>query len=331
MNIYCTLFDSNYLDKGLVLYRSLCACESDFRLYVFAFDERCREVLEAEAPEHMVVVPLSEFETAELQKVKAERTRAEYCWTCTPWTIRHVLDHYKEPMCTYIDADMMFFSSPSYIFEDMKKTGCSTLITPQRLGSTPEAQALEKRVGRFCVEFNTFFNDSNGREALDWWADKCLQWCFYSHTGKEGYGDQLYLDEFPKRFSGVYICNEWGVGLAPWNASQVELSSTAAPGYLRVKETGQEYPLVLVHFAMIVHLTRHVINVASGMPDKQLHKVVYDTYVKELRKARDYLERNYHLSLYLRRSVSKNPLIALYHKFISPLLRIRQMSDLYKV
>ena len=49
MNIYCTLFDSNYLDKGLVLYHSLCACEPDFRLYVFAFDERCREVLEAEA------------------------------------------------------------------------------------------------------------------------------------------------------------------------------------------------------------------------------------------------------------------------------------------
>ena len=68
MNIYCTLFDSNYLDKGLVLYHSLCACEPDFRLYVFAFDERCREVLEAEALEHMVVVPLSEFETPELQR-----------------------------------------------------------------------------------------------------------------------------------------------------------------------------------------------------------------------------------------------------------------------
>ena len=77
MNIYCTLFDSNYLDKGLVLYHSLCACEPDFRLYVFAFDERCREVLEAEALEHMVVVPLSEFETPELQKVKEEGSLPE--------------------------------------------------------------------------------------------------------------------------------------------------------------------------------------------------------------------------------------------------------------
>lgn len=331
MNIYCTLFDSNYMDKGMVLYHSLCRCEPSFRLYVFAFDEKCREILEAEHLEHLVIVSLSEFETPELLRVKKERSRAEYCWTCTPWTIRHVLDHYHEPMCTYIDADMMFFSSATYVFDAMRAAGCSTLITPQRLGNNQEAQELEKRVGRYCVEFNTFMNDSTGREALDWWANACLRWCFYSHTGKEGYGDQLYLDEFPKRFSGVYICEEWGVGLAPWNAEQVELASTKAPGYLRVKESGREYPLVLVHFAMITHLTRHIINVASGMPDQALHKMVYDSYVDEIRKTRDYLAKQYHLDLYLRRSVSRNPFIAIYHKFISPIIRVRQLSDIYKL
>ena len=212
MNIYCTLFDSNYLDKGLVLYHSLCACEPDFRLYVFAFDERCREVLEAEALEHMVVVPLSEFETPELQKVKEERTRAEYCWTCTPWTVRHVLERYREPMCTYIDADMMFYSSPQFVFDAMRAQDCSVIIVPHRLNrKKAHDRRAEQHVGTYCVEFNTFVNDARGRTVLDWWAEQCLNWCFYTpDVDAPAYGDQKYLNEFPKRFPGVFVCEDWG-------------------------------------------------------------------------------------------------------------------------
>ena len=82
--IYCTLFDSNYLDKGLVLYDSMCEQLGDFRLYVFAFDDRCYDLLKKENLRNMIVVSLQEFETEELLKVKKERTAAEYCWTCSP-------------------------------------------------------------------------------------------------------------------------------------------------------------------------------------------------------------------------------------------------------
>ena len=225
MNIYCTLFDSNYLDKGLVLYRSLCACESSFRLYVFAFDDHCREILEREALEHMVVVSEEQFETEALRAVKGERTRAEYCWTCTPWIIKHVLDRYHEPVCTYIDADMMFFSSPQYIFDDMLRKKCSTLIVPHRFGSGRKDREREAHVGTYCVEFNTFLNDDNGRAVLDWWADQCIEWCYYTPRSTDvGYGDQKYLNEFEDRFPGVYVCEEHGAGLAPWNAGRYKLA-----------------------------------------------------------------------------------------------------------
>ena len=63
-------------------------------------------------------------------------------------------------------------------------------------------------VGSYCVEFNTFVNDNNGREALNWWADQCLNWCYYAVTGTtEWYVDQKYLYVFPKKFKGVMICN----------------------------------------------------------------------------------------------------------------------------
>ena len=35
---YCTLFDSHYLTRGLIMYESLKRNHRDFHLYIFAFD-----------------------------------------------------------------------------------------------------------------------------------------------------------------------------------------------------------------------------------------------------------------------------------------------------
>ena len=334
MNIYCTLFDSNYLDKGLTLYQSLCRCEEDFRLYVFAFNDRCRDILKAENLEHMIVVSLEEFETPELLKVKEERTRAEYCWTCTPFTIQYVLDKYNEPECTYIDADMMFYSSPSYVLEQMRAQNCSCIIVPHRLGKSRKERQREAHGGKYCVEFNTFVNNEDGRRILDWWADVCLEWCFYvpPKTKENRFGDQKYLEEFEKRFRGVYVCNEYGVGMAPWNAYQLEQAEQDGnPNYIRVKDTGKIYPIVFFHFASILHLSKHWVNVNSGVTDKALHKFLCDGYVEQIKKERRYLWEKYGLELYVRRKVTNNPLMAFYQSFISPFIHVKRLSDIYKI
>jgi len=126
--VFCTLFDSNYLDKGITLYKSMEEHLELFKLYVFAFDDKCYEILKQENYKNLILVSQKEFETKELLKVKKERTRAEYCWTCSPWIIKHVIDNFNESICTYIDADMMFFSSPQFVFDEMKRRDCSVII-----------------------------------------------------------------------------------------------------------------------------------------------------------------------------------------------------------
>ena len=136
--IFCTLFDSNYIDKGLVLYDSMVRTMPEFKLYAFAFDKKCEDILEKENLKNLIVVSLDEFETEDLLRVKKERTRAEYCWTCSSNSIRYVIQHFNEPICTYIDADMMFFSNPQIVFDEMKKQGCSTIIVPHRFKTIEE-------------------------------------------------------------------------------------------------------------------------------------------------------------------------------------------------
>lgn len=328
--IYCTLFDSNYIDKGLVLYDSMCEFIDSFKLYVFAFDDKCFEILTKKKLKNMVVIPLKDFETEELLSVKKERTRAEYCWTCTAWTIKHVLECYQEPICTYIDADMMFFSSPQWVFDDMHKKKCSIIIVPHRFKSEEEEKKAHQTVGSYCVEFNTFVNNEEGKAALDWWAEKCLEWCFYAVPGTtEWYGDQKYLNAFPEMFKGVYICNHFGVGLAPWNNSLVEYAEDKHLK-IRVKSTGEIYPVVLYHFENVSFLSKHILHVSSGLKSKELHRRIYDEYVYRIVSKRMEIQTEFNYTISKnRRVVTKNVFMRIYQKYISPIKRIKKISDLY--
>ena len=58
----CTLFDSNYLDKGLVLYKSLEKYASCFTLYVLSMNDKCYEVLTDLNYEHLIPIRLADFE-----------------------------------------------------------------------------------------------------------------------------------------------------------------------------------------------------------------------------------------------------------------------------
>lgn len=330
--IYCTLFDSNYIDKGLVLYESMCRCLNEFKLYVFAFDQKCEEILRNEDKENLIVISLQEFETEEMLRIKQERTMAEYCWTCSPLTIQYVLNTYHEPICTYIDADMMFFSSPQRVFDEMKSKGCSVLIVPHRYATREEEKRAYDTVGAYCVEFNTFINNDNGRRVLKWWSDRCLEWCYYSVPGTtEWYGDQKYLNKFEELFDGVFVCTHYGVGIAPWNVKLVLPEDVSVyPPTIKVLSSGEVFPIVIYHFESVAFLTKHILNVSSHMNSRELHKVTYDVYVEKIVAARKYIKQKYNFDIpKTRRVVTKNPIMHLYQKYLGPIRRIKRIKDLY--
>lgn len=208
---FCTLFDSYYLTRGLALYDSLSSNIVDFTLYIFAFDDRCFNILKELNLENASIIQLHEFEDEKLLSVKPHRTVAEYCWTSTASTIFFCIKKYNLDHCTYLDADIYFFCSPEKIFEELGESSIG--ITPHRFSTRFKSSEV---LGKYCVQFVYFRNDKNGMEALIWWRDKCLEWCF-AKMEENRYGDQKYLDYFPSLFKGVKVIENLGAGLAPWN------------------------------------------------------------------------------------------------------------------
>ncbi|MGH3008133.1 MAG: class I SAM-dependent methyltransferase [Gaiellaceae bacterium] len=221
-NEFCTLFDVNYLPRGLVLYRSLERHCEDFRLRVFCMDARTKQILERLQLPRMTAIGLDELESHDtaLAAVKPTRTQVEYCWTATPAVCAYALEREPElDAITYVDADLMFFRDPEPIWQELGED--SVLIVPHRYAAPYEAK--EETSGTYNVEFMTFRRDERGLEALQWWRERCLEWCYFRvEDGKMG--DQKYLDDWPQRFAGVHVLEHPGAGLAPWNIERYELA-----------------------------------------------------------------------------------------------------------
>lgn len=237
---FCTLFDGNYLPRGLVLYRSLAEVCDEFRLRVFCMDTVAKAVLDRLSLPGVVAVALDELEAHDrgLTAVKAERSPVEYMWTATPAVCRYALE--REPeigSITYLDADLMFFHDPAPLFEELAEG--SVLIVPHRY--TARYEALEALSGIYNVQFMTFRRTESGLHVLHRWHEQCLEWCFNRHEDGR-FGDQKYLDDWPESFPGVHVLRHPGGGLAPWNAADYAIE--ARDGMVLIGGR----PLVFYHF-----------------------------------------------------------------------------------
>jgi len=278
---FSTLFNSTYLSRGLAMYHSLESHCTSFHLYIFAFDTHCYEVLSNLQLEHATIISLYEFENERLLDVKKDRTAGEYCWTCASSTIKYCLETYQLDHCTYVDADLLFFSDPAVLIAEMGSK--SVLITEHRYTPCYNQSVTS---GIYCVQFMTFKHTEEGMEVLNWWIDACITWCFNRfEDGK--FGDQKYLDDWQSRFSTVHVLKHLGGGIAPWNVQQYVFKSES--NAVKGKEilTGQEFDLVFYHYHEFHYTTNNTYSLSNNVYKiiRNPVKHIYRPYSHSLSKA----------------------------------------------
>lgn len=239
---YCTYFDSNYLVKGLALIESLNRHEkNDFQIFVICLDEITRIILNKLNLQNVKTIPFHEIEQRDFPLLEAKQNRSlvEYYWTITPTVILRIFERHPEiEALTYLDADLYFYSSPDPIFDELDNH--SILIHEHRFS---QSQSFLEDYGKYNVGLLCFCNNANGIEALTWWRERCIEWC-YARLENGKYGDQLYLDDWPTRFKEVVVLQNIGAGVGPWNHIQYDFSIDQDDNSVLVNKL----PLVFYHF-----------------------------------------------------------------------------------
>lgn len=280
--ILVTFFDSNYIPKALATYLSLSKVHKNFVLYAFCFDDLSYLVLKKLNYPNFIPVHTSEFENDELLKSKADKEKMyEYYWSCKPYTVKWLMDKINADMVTYIDCDFMFFSSPEKIFKEADQT--SVLIQPNNFSYDEEKQFLP--VGYYCSCWESFKNNKQGRQVLDWWHQKCMEWC-YAKFEPERFADQKYLDKWRILFKGVSEVTTPGANIAPWNIQKFDIS-------LKNKKVlvNNLWPLVYYHYHSFKMNLIDYSYIITGDRDNYyripdgVEEIIYKPYIKLLKAA----------------------------------------------
>lgn len=222
MIFFCTYCDQGYAARLLCLHASLTEQGEPFRLFVLCFDKMTEAVVAAQGDPSLVAVSLDELLEADpaYAAVRGSRSRVEFYFTATPVIVRYCLA--REPgarTMTYLDADLFFFGSASAVLAE--QGDASVGIVPHRFTWRSHRS---RRNGTYNVGWVSFRRDPDGLACLEWWRERCLEWC---HDRVEGtrFADQGYLDEFPVRFRKVRSLEHPGINTAPWNLEPTQVAS----------------------------------------------------------------------------------------------------------
>ncbi len=303
---FCTLFDKNYLYKGLSLYNSLLRVCGEFKLWILCFDDITYELLRRMNFKNIKLISSKEFQDEELLRVKNTRTLVEYYWTCTPSLPLYILK--KEPhldMITYLDADLFFHSDPLPVYEEFGEH--SILIV--RHNYFKQYAKYAKIHGIYNVEFLVFKNDSSTIECLSYWREKCIEWCYFKcKDGK--FGDQKYLDDWPERFKGVYVLQHKGCGVAPWNVRKYSIKMIDNKMFVDDQE------LIFYHFHQLNILSSTKFDLSRGyVLPRNVIELIYESYIYQINEVIDFVSKydslfNYgYGTKYFPRSTSFNGII----------------------
>lgn len=296
--VFCTYFDSNYLDKGLVMYRSLRKHTPEVVLYILPMDEKCLEVLNGEQdPKITIVDPEVFLDKTGLREIRKERRRAEFYWTCTSYLIDYVLTEYGEKECTYVDADLRFYSDPGCLTAEMKEKNVQ--IVRHGFDRTPMGLVCKATSGTYCVQFNTFRNEESSLQLLRWWEKQCFDSCSNGNMEENGvFGDQGYLETWGEK-ENVSVLENPGAGVAPWNAYQYKVIDADVENdriLLKKKGIAESFSLVFYHFHNIAYYSAHKVDICAyqyGEVDPEIVRRIYLPYLKELDDTKIELREKY--------------------------------------
>ena len=263
----CTIVSKTRVHQVLTLYESIVANDISANIFIFCVDEESYYLLiKIEIPK-AIIIDFSNPNDSALIQIKNERKLNEYCWTLKPIAILYIFDNYPNiNEVIYADGDIYFFSDPIKLINRIKKW--SVILTTHKIN--------KKANGGFVC----FKRDRTGLDALNWWKEQCIKWC-YAYDDNGNFGDQGHLDKLKRLYKNIYYLEYLGVNVAPWNQDLYDIKNQDGTIYVN------DCKLIFFHFSGLRMIDKHDYSTCWKY---DTNGFIYDHYIDVLRKKIEEIE-----------------------------------------
>jgi len=96
---------------------------------------------------------------------------------------------------------------------------------------------------------------------------------------KNKFGDQKYLDNWPKKYNNIHILQHLGGGIAPWNVQQYKLLNN---NKLQKKNNKLKFDLIFYHFHNLKFVNDEITYIGAYRISKKVRENIYIPYLKKM-------------------------------------------------
>ena len=268
----CTYFDFNYLPRGLALYESVKKYHDDFDFFVLAFDDQTQEYLSNLNETKLKIISIQEYNSFFHTSSDRFEDKKQYFFSATSNLCLYLFETNPNiDILLYLDADVYLFNSLDSLYSEFGDASIS--LCPHRIH--PFLSIFVKHYGKYNIGVNFFRNSETGLTCLREWKSECDSW----YPNKPGYplkyfSDQIFLDSWVQKYSGVKIIENIGVNVCYWNAVNYSFSKIEDDYFVNNK------PLIIFHFSSLRKMSDGTWNSNSIYGLVSLKNILLEIFIK---------------------------------------------------
>ncbi len=241
-----TSITANYLPKARVLATSIKRIHSNVCFHLVLCDITPQALVIENEPFDSII-PIEELPIPNRESWIFKHSIVEMCTGVKGIAFQEIFRRYNCDTILYFDPDIVVLSALNNLLEKLEQS--SILLTPHL--TTPEQSkeaVLDNEIcslqhGVFNLGFLGVKNSEEGRRFLDWWSNRCLEFCYDDIPGGL-FTDQRWIDLVPAFFTEFHVLREPIYNVATWNLTHRTATGTLEQGILVNGE-----PLCFYHFS----------------------------------------------------------------------------------
>lgn len=248
MNIAFTICSNNYFAHAKVLTSSFLKFNPDYRFIIGLVDKKSSQI-NYNLGESVDIITVEELEIDEKYQIFKKFDIIELNTSVKATYFKFIKKKYSSvSFVIYLDPDIAFFSS----FCELEKmlSNYSIMLTPH-INTPIEPDNLMPNENTFLnygiynlgfIAVNFDFPEVNS--FLEWWEQRTLLFG-YSRPCDGIFVDQLWINLVPVFFKNIFILNDSGYNMAPWNLHERKMYIDADGKFL-IKP---DMELIFYHFS----------------------------------------------------------------------------------